>query len=162
MVVERNLQEHTSGVYETAVQLRRPGEYDIAFLLDSPRIVHCFKFTVAPDPQRSQDKPVPLIQIESLYEGNTIQVGQEVRLPFKVTGTKTNAPRTDLEDMQVLIVSPGVWQGRKIATHEGDGVYTIHFTPPAAGHYMVNLACASQGLKYDRYLTLTVKKTSGG
>ena len=161
MVVERNLQERAPGVYEIAVQLQNPGEYDIAFLLDSPRVVHCFKFRVAPAPRSASAQPTELIQVAPMHEGETIQVGQKIRLPFTVLDTVTHTPRTDLADLQVLIFSPGVWQGREIARHEGEGVYTVHFTPPGAGYYTVHVSCASQGFKHTQVLVLTAKKSSG-
>lgn len=157
MVVERNLQEHTPGVYETAVQLQRPGEYDIAFLLDSPRIVHCFDFRVAPDPRPTPDQPLDRLQVKTMHPGDTLQVGHQVRLPFTVLDTATNTPRTDLADLQVLIFSPGVWQAREFAKHEGQGVYAVDFTPPAAGYYTVHVSSASQGLQYQQELILTAK-----
>src|SRR6185295_7923469 len=42
MVVDRSLREVTSGVYTTTTKLPKSGVYDVAFLLDSPRITHCF------------------------------------------------------------------------------------------------------------------------
>ena len=38
MVVDRSLREVTSGVYSTTTKLPKSGIYDVAFLLDSPRI----------------------------------------------------------------------------------------------------------------------------
>src|SRR6185503_20448874 len=40
MVVDRSLRETTAGVYTTTTKLPKSGVYDVAFLLDSPRITH--------------------------------------------------------------------------------------------------------------------------
>ncbi len=50
MVVDRSLREVTSGVYSTTTKLPKSGIYDVAFLLDSPRITHCFNAEAKPNP----------------------------------------------------------------------------------------------------------------
>src|SRR5262249_23025301 len=41
LVVDRSLRETIPGVYATTAPMAKSGTYDVAFLLDSPRIVHC-------------------------------------------------------------------------------------------------------------------------
>ena len=51
MVVDRSLREVTSGVYTTTTKLPKSGVYDVAFLLDSPRVTHCFSAEAKPNPE---------------------------------------------------------------------------------------------------------------
>jgi hypothetical protein len=50
LVADRSMREVKTGTYETVTRLPRDGAYDVAFLLDSPRIMHCFEAKVAENP----------------------------------------------------------------------------------------------------------------
>jgi YVTN family beta-propeller protein len=49
LVIDRGFKERKPGVYETVGTLGGPGNFDLAFLLDSPKIVHCFPVNIVPD-----------------------------------------------------------------------------------------------------------------
>ena len=42
------LREGATGTYEAVTRLGRPGRYEVAFVLGSPRLVHCFEVEVLP------------------------------------------------------------------------------------------------------------------
>ncbi|MES1244865.1 MAG: hypothetical protein ABUT39_24870 [Acidobacteriota bacterium] len=42
------LREEAGGTYEAVARLGRPGRYEVAFFLGSPRLVHCFEVEVLP------------------------------------------------------------------------------------------------------------------
>ena len=42
------LREGARGTYEAVTRLGRPGRYEVAFFLGSPRLVHCFEVEVLP------------------------------------------------------------------------------------------------------------------
>ena len=42
------LREGAGGTYEAVTRLGRPGRYEVAFFLGSPRLVHCFEVEVLP------------------------------------------------------------------------------------------------------------------
>ena len=42
------LREAARGTYEAVARLGRPGRYEVAFFLGSPRLVHCFEVEVLP------------------------------------------------------------------------------------------------------------------
>src|SRR6185436_9098534 len=58
MVVDRSLRETTSGVYTTTTKLPKSGIYDVAFLLDSPRLTHCFSAEAKPNPDVPREKQI--------------------------------------------------------------------------------------------------------
>jgi YVTN family beta-propeller protein len=146
MVVERNLREHEPGIYRTEVQLRRPGNYDFALALDSPRIVQCFDFKVEENPN-SPLRTGPRLNISSLNDRTTIAVNEPIELRFMVTDGKSSQPRTDLRDLAALIIAPGQWQRRTVARHLGNGVYALDFVPPANAVYYVYISSTSQSYK---------------
>ena len=49
-VVDRSLKEVEPGVYSGKVRVPAAGQYDVAFLLDNPRMLHCFSTEAKENP----------------------------------------------------------------------------------------------------------------
>jgi hypothetical protein len=161
-IVDRSLQETAPGVYSTTVKLPASGNYDVAFLTDSPRISHCFETTADTNPLLKEERPVAL-RIDYGAKSKELPVGQNVSLRFKLTETKTNKAKDDLKDVQVLtFLAPGTWQRRDIAKPLGDGNYEINLNVPETGVYMVFVESTSMGVRYRDlpYLTLHAEEKS--
>ncbi|HKG13951.1 MAG TPA: cytochrome D1 domain-containing protein [Pyrinomonadaceae bacterium] len=160
LVLDNSLGETSPGVYTTTVKLERQGHYDVAFLLDSPRMVGCFDIAVKENPDLPKPKGVP-IRVETLSDAAALRVGEGYRLRFKVTDAGTNQPKTDLKDMGVLVfLAPGIWQQREWAAHAGGGVYEMSFTPPQAGVYYIYFRAPSLGVQFNQMPFLTLRATS--
>lgn len=150
MVVDRSLQESQPGVYETGIQLRRPGRYQLAFFLDTPRIVHCFPLEVAADPVRAEERRQK-VAVRPLTPPRTLTVGEPVDLRFRVTDTATGDGVGGLAGFQVLtVLAPGRWHRRQAAVDEGDGVYRLTFTPHRTGVYYVYAGHGSGDAAFNR------------
>lgn len=159
LVVDRSLREQRPGVYETTAKMTGPGNYEIAFFLDSPKLVHCFPVKVAESPRLAAARKPPLT-IEPAVEKSTVGVGEDVAVRFKISEPEGGAPRTGLKDVRVLtFLSPGIWQQRHWASEVGGGLYEIHFTPPEPGIYFVFLEVASAGVSFQKspFLVLTAE-----
>jgi YVTN family beta-propeller protein len=156
MVVDRSLREVTSGVYSATTKLPKSGTYDVAFLLDSPRVTHCFSAEAKPNPDVPRQKQVA-IRIEYLNKDNQIRVGESYKLRFKVIDSVTLKPKSDLKDVRVLtMLSSGIWQKRDFARSVGDGVYELDIKVPQTGVYLLFVESRSQGVAFRQlpYLTL--------
>ncbi len=156
MVVDHSLREVTSGVYATTTKLPKSGIYDVAFLLDSPRITHCFQAEAKPNPDVRQEKQVAL-RIEYLNKDKQLRVGENYKLRFKLIETATTRAKSDLKDVRVLtFLAPGIWQKRDFATSVGDGVYELDISVPQTGVYLLFVESRSQGVTFRQlpYLTL--------
>ncbi|HKP73012.1 MAG TPA: cytochrome D1 domain-containing protein, partial [Pyrinomonadaceae bacterium] len=148
LVWDASLRETAPGVYSAQVQLTGQGNYDVAFLLDSPRVVNCFEMAIKDNPAVKK-KPEVAIKIEPLLQGRTLKAGENMQLRFKVTDTATNQPRSDLKDIGVLtFLAPGIWQKRDWAKSVGEGVYEVNFVPPQEGVYYIFFQCPSLGVEY--------------
>ncbi|HVF57404.1 MAG TPA: cytochrome D1 domain-containing protein [Pyrinomonadaceae bacterium] len=161
MVVDRSLREASRGVYTTTVKLPKSGVYDVAFLLDSPRIVHCFETEAAPNPEIKPERQTAF-RIEYLNKERMLRVGQPYKLRFKLVDTATNQPKDGLKDVRVLtFLAPGIWQKRDFAQPVGEGVYELNITAPQPGVYMVFVESRSQGVQFRDlpYLTLQASDT---
>lgn len=148
LVADRSLRETAPGVYAATVKLPASGTFDVAFLLDSPRVVHCFEATVDASAGRASRASAP--RIEALAAEKRISLGSTLRLRLKVSGREGLPPATVVDDLEVLTVrAPGVWQDRRRATAAGDGTYEVSLTPPQAGVYYVSWQSPSLGVRYQ-------------
>lgn len=148
MVWDASLRETAPGVYTTRARLNGHGTFDVPFLLDSPRVINCFELAVAENPDLKKSRQ-PAVKFASLLSENTLTVGREVRLRFRVTNAETAQPIADLKDVGVLaFLAPGIWQHRDAARHTGEGVYEFVFTPPQEGVYYVFFQSPSLGVQY--------------
>lgn len=162
MVVDRSLREVTSGVYSATTKLPKSGIYDVAFLLDSPRVTYCFNAEAKQNPDVPREKQVA-IRIEYLNKDNQIPVGENYNLRFKIIDTTTLKAKSDLKDVRVLtLLSSGIWQKRDFARSIGDGVYELDIKVPQTGLYFVFVESRSQGVAFRQlpYLTLQTATTT--
>ncbi len=160
MVVDRSLREVTSGVYSTTTKLPKSGTYDVAFLLDSPRVTHCFSAEAKPNPDVPRQKQVA-IRIEYLNKDNQLRVGENYKLRFKVIDTTTLKAKSDLKDVRVLtMLSSGIWQKRDFARSVGDGVYELDVKVPQTGVYFLFVESRSQGVAFRQLPYLTLQTTA--
>ncbi|HEV3469619.1 MAG TPA: cytochrome D1 domain-containing protein [Pyrinomonadaceae bacterium] len=163
-VVDRSLREESRGVYATNVKLPKGGKYDVAFLLDSPRIIHCFEAEATPDPSAREEKRASL-HVEYLNGSRNIRVGEPFKLRFKLLDPKAGTPVDGLTDVRVLFfLAPGIWQQRDFAQPAGGGVYELTLTAPESGVYMVFVESPSRGVGFRQlpYLTLDAAATAEG
>lgn len=160
LVVDRSFKERAPGVYETTARLTRAGLYNLAFLMDTPRLVHCFPVQVEANPNLAAADSSE-VRIEPLINERTVWVGERVRLRFKLSDPKTKEPKVGLTDVRSLIfLAPGIWQKRQIAREVERGLYEIEFEPPEAGFYYVYLESPSTGLKLDNPQRLILQAQS--
>lgn len=151
LVVDRSLKERKAGSYETVARLPRPGRYQVAFFLDSPRSVHCFPLTVAADPaaeeRRAQQQPA---KVESLVDADrVVRVGEKVKLRFRFSDPRTGQPKDGLQDVTVLLYTAASHeQWREAARPVGEGVYEVEVTPTLAGSYHVAVSSPSMNLPF--------------
>jgi len=156
MVVDRSLREVTSGVYTTTTKLPKSGIYAVAFLLDSPRITHCFNAEAKPNPDISHEKKVA-IRVEYLNNDTPLRVAENYKLRFKVVDNTTLKAKSDLKDVRVLtLLSSGTWQKRDFARSAGDGVYELDLKVPETGVYFVFVESRSQGVTFRQLPSLTL------
>jgi hypothetical protein len=160
MVVDRSLREVTSGVYSTTTKLPKSGVYDVAFLLDSPRIAHCFTAEAKPNPDVVHEKKVA-VRIEYLNKDKQLSVGENYKLRFKLIDTTTSKAKSDVNDVRVLtMLASGIWQKRDFARSVGDGVYELDIKVPQAGLYFVFIESRSQGVSFRQFPHLTLQTTT--
>ena len=156
LVLDNSLRETQRGVYTTTLRLTGAGHYDVAFLLDSPRIINCFDLTIAENPATPR-KSETSFKIDPVVKQALAKVGERFELRFRLVETKTGNPKKDLDDVRVLVfLAPGIWQQHEDAKSVGGGVYEMSFVPPNPGVYYVFVQSASLGLEFNQSTPLTL------
>jgi hypothetical protein len=159
LVADRSLREIKSGTFETFTRLPASGTYDVAFLLDSPRVAHCFETSAAPDPSVKREREAAL-GVEYLERGKPLRAGEPYKLRFRLTDTATGKPADGLKDVRVLVfLAPGLWQHRDFATGAGGGVYELNVNVPQPGYYNVFVESRSKGVQFRHLPYLTLEAT---
>ncbi|MFT4588900.1 MAG: YVTN family beta-propeller protein [Candidatus Binatia bacterium] len=151
LVVDRSLQERrTPGVYETAVRFSKPGIHDVVFLLDSPRIVHCFTLHVKASPQMEMKRNrARKARVTRLTKKLRYRMGETIPLNYALSDPVSGEARPNLKDVRALAyLAPGIWQKRLSLTPEAAG-YKGEFKPPQAGIYYVYLQSPTLGLAFN-------------
>ena len=147
-IVDRSLGEREPGVYTGRVKIPVEGSYDIAFMMDTPRFLHCFSTTVEPNPEMKTTSAK--LAVEYQIEKRAVPVGGSTKVKFKLTNPVTAEPKADIADLTVLYYrSDG--RGRTVvpATALGGGLYEATVRVDMATTYYVFVGSRSEELKYS-------------
>jgi hypothetical protein len=149
MVLDRSLNEVSTGVYTTTVRLKTAGRFDVSVLTGQPRMTQCFQLDVAAAPGAEKTFTGVPVAARALFDGQQFKTGQAAALRFRLTDPVTGQPLKGLDDVQVLAFEPpGVWQQRQWAKEVGDGEYEVSQTFPRPGLYRVMVRVASRGVAF--------------
>jgi hypothetical protein len=165
LVVDRSLRERSPGTYETIARLRHPGQYDLAFFLDAPRVVDCLRLAVDPDPEKAKERRAALApRVEYLTAERSAQAGRPFTLRLRILDPVTGEARKDVRDVTLLgYAPPGSRQSRQPAVQVEPGIYEAALVPDGPGTYYVYVESLSQGLAFrgSPPLTLSVDAPAG-
>lgn len=145
-IVDRSMSEVEPGVYRARARIPVEGNYDIAFLMDTPQFLHCFSAVVEPDPDAQEATG---LEVEYPVESRFVKAGDSRTLTFKLLTTGNRRPVAGLTDVSVMYYRAD-GGGRRIvpANEVGEGSYevTLDFHSPAT--YYVFVAAPSRELDY--------------
>jgi hypothetical protein len=148
LVSDRGLRETSPGVYAATVPVPASGTFEVSFLLDSPRVVHCFEAKVSEDPEAAARR-LARTAIVPLFAHGKVALGSLLRMRFQATDPNTGKARAHLRDLLVVTVAPGRWQDHQRARPLDDGTYEVAIRPPVKGLYYVHWQCPSMGLRFE-------------
>ncbi|MCI0574200.1 MAG: YncE family protein [Myxococcaceae bacterium] len=136
LVVDRSLKEVRPGIYAATVRPGQEGVYDVAVLLDTPRMALCFEQRVGSG--RAVARKGPPVELTPLFDTKQmLAAGREAELRFRVRDAATGQP-VPADEVQVLLVRPpGTWHRRAVPRALGDGTLAVSFTPPTPGQYQL-------------------------
>jgi YVTN family beta-propeller protein len=141
-VVDRSIREVAPGTYVGSLRLPGPGRYDVAFLLDNPKVLHCFGAEVQPNPILAAADGA--LRVEYLDLPRTAEAGKPMRLRVRLSEPRGGAPRTGLTDVQVTWYKPPAsHRATALAREAGGGVYEADLSFAAAGPWYVQVTVPS-------------------
>jgi YVTN family beta-propeller protein len=137
-VIDRSLKETEPGVYTSKVRIPVAGRYDVAFLLESPRLVNCFSLEAKENPVLASQRR--RIVVEFLNQEREAPLGATVRVRFKVR-SDGGEPQVGLKDVRVLsFLVPGQRRNETLAREVEPGVYEAAIKIEEHGAYSINVA----------------------
>jgi YVTN family beta-propeller protein len=147
-IVDRSLAERAPGVYRGRVRIPAAGTYDVAFMMDTPRFLHCFSAEVEPNPElRTTTGPMA---IEYRIAERRVPVGSSTTVKFKLTDPAKGEPASDVPDVTVLYYrSDGRGRTAVPARALGDGLYEATVKVDTTATYYVFVGSRSLQLKYS-------------
>jgi len=153
-VIDRSLKETEPGVYTSKVRIPVAGRYDVAFLLESPRLVNCFSLEAKEDPLLAAQRK--RIVVEYLVKSREVPLGKTVPVRFKVM-TEGGEPQAGLRDLRVLsFLVPGQHRNETLAREVEPGVYEATLAIPEHGAYSVRVASKQLNKDFKDLATLTL------
>jgi YVTN family beta-propeller protein len=146
-VVDRGLQETQPGVYTARVKIPTAGNYDVALLLESPRMIQCFQTQAKANPVlQAAQRPA---EIDYLNAPAYARTGDTLAWRFRLDDPVSHQPKGGLKDVQVMYyLSPGMFRTESAAREVGNGVYQAELPLARTGAYYVLVGVPSLQLKY--------------
>jgi hypothetical protein len=155
-VVDRSLKEVEPGVYAGRVKIPVAGKYDVAFTLDSPKLLHCFSVQAKVNPLIAQS--LDPLTVEFDERSRSVTAGGRLGLRFKLIDPATRLAKAGIKGVSVLyFLAPG--RGRtEVAVKEiGGGVYEAEMQLAQSGAYYVYVAVPSMKLGYGNLPFFTLR-----
>jgi len=155
-IADRSLTETEPGVYTAKVKLPAAGTFDVAFLLETPEVLHCFSMAVAPDPDRA---PVTgPIGVEYLERKHIVKTRETHRLRFRLTDPADGDSQPNIKDVSVLYYRAPSYNRTVVAAVETEpGIYEAALPIPHAGAYYAYIGVPSRAVKYGDIAFITLR-----
>jgi len=148
-IVDRSLAEVSPGIYRGRVKIPVEGNYDIAFMMDTPQFLHCFSAAVAPN-EADKDKGAGQLAVVYDIEDRRIPVGEPRTIRFRLEDAASGEPVAGIDDVAVLYYrSDGRDRTVKAARTIGEGVYEATVEASMPSTYYLYVAAPSRGLTYN-------------
>lgn len=135
LAVSRAVRETAPGEYTALTRVPAAAEYDLAVLLDSPRLSHCFTLAAKADPRLAASGP-QRYRLEYAEAERTHAVGEKAPVRFTVTDAATGRPVSDAADIEVTVLFAGDGSQRHLSAKVlGEGGYEVTVPLAAEGVY---------------------------
>ena len=158
-VADRTLREEKDGVYHAKVRIPAAGTYDVAFLMESPSLIHCFSMSAERDPALHQKVAAG---IEFIDNQQKVNIGDEVTVKFRISDPHTGEPKSNLKDVRVRYYrAPSFNRKEEAAIEAGDGVYKLEAKLSRAGVYYFFVSSKTSNLAFGGdvpYLSMQVSR----
>jgi hypothetical protein len=157
-VVDRSLKEVEPGVYSGRVRIPVAGKYDVAFMLQSPQLLHCFAAVAKPNPLIARNLDPVIVDFEN--QARSVAAGGMQALRFKLVDSASGSAKTGLQDARVMyFLAPGRNRTEAQVKEIGDGIYEVEVNVTQPGAYYIYVAVPSMKLGYGKLPFFTLMAT---
>jgi YVTN family beta-propeller protein len=154
-VIDRSLKETEPGVYTSKLRIPVAGRYDVAVMVDAPRIVHCFSLEAKDNPSLAAEKH--RIVAEFLVASREVALGAPVPVRVRLQDEKGKL-QTGLKDVRMLsFLVPGQRREEGIAREVEPGVYEAIVDIVEPGAYSVHVASRKLNREYRDLASVTLR-----
>ncbi len=160
-LLDRSLKEVEPGVYAGKVTLPAAGRYDVAFLMQSPQVLHCFSAEAKANPAAT---PVSeRLAVEFDEKQRTVNAGETLKLRFRLIDPATGQARTGVQDARIMyFLAPGRLRSEVAVKELGNGQYEAELPIRSAGAYYIHLGVPSLKVSFDRLPYFSVRAVEKG
>jgi len=145
-VVDRSLKETEPGVYSSKLRIPVAGRYDVALMVNSPRIIDCFSIEAKENPALAADKQ--RVVAEFLVASREVELGASVPVRVRLSNA-SGKPQAGLTDVRLLsFLVPGQRREEVLAREVEPGVYQATVRIPEHGAYSIHVASQKLGQEY--------------
>jgi YVTN family beta-propeller protein len=147
LVVDRSLKEVEPGLYTSKVKIPAAGRYDVAFLLETPRLLHCFSLEAKANPRMKHAGAK--LKVQYLTTNLRVPAGEPAVVEFKLVDPVTGAARSGVAGVGVLSFRvPGTQRTEVVAEEVGEGIYRALVPTSRPGSYQVTVGVPAEQVRY--------------
>jgi len=160
-VSDRSLREVEPGVYAGRVKIPVAGQYDVAFMLESPQVLHCFPMEARKNPLLEQSQNLAAVEFENWPRA--AKAGETLTLRFKLVNPVTGQARAGVKDAQIMyFLAPGSRRTQTPVKEIGGGVYEVDVKLSLPGAYYIYPAVPSMNLGFGELPFFTLRAEPSG
>jgi YVTN family beta-propeller protein len=160
-VVDRSLKEVEPGVYAGRVRMPVAGKYDVAFMLNSPQLLHCFSVQAKVNPLIASTRDALAVEFDERSRKAT--AGGPLAVRFKLIDPATRRAKAGIKDARVLYyLAPGRGRTEVPVKEIGGGVYEAQVQLAQPGAYYVYVGVPSLDLGYGKLPFFTLMAAPPG
>ncbi|MFK3799493.1 cytochrome D1 domain-containing protein [Pseudomonas sp. NPDC088444] len=156
-VIDRSLREVEPGVYSSRVRLPSAGNFDVAFMLNQPQVIHCFTAQIEVNPALEKRLAIP--RVTFLLERRFEPVGKLVPIRIRLVQGRNNTPMTGARDVYLrYFLAPSSRPKEVLAVEVGEGIYEAQADLSETGAYYLHARSESLGIRANEqsYASLRV------
>ncbi|MDH7448117.1 YncE family protein [Aquimarina sp. 2201CG14-23] len=165
MAIDKSIEEVAPGTYQTTVQLRTPGDYEVSLFMDVPSFMECFPVTVLPNEAKEKERLKNVLGPLSIsyFTGNSYtKVDEEISIKFELVDLNTKQPVSSLKDVRIMTMNSAGRGHHAVTVEESEtkGIYKTNLKFEEEGLHYVYVECLSRGLTYNnpQFLSLYAYK----
>ncbi|MDH5179973.1 MAG: YncE family protein [Gammaproteobacteria bacterium] len=160
-VADRTLQEKEPGVYSAKVKVPAAGTFDVAFLMESPSILHCFSMKSEPSAKLAAERRNKY-NVAYLEDKRKVKVDEEVTVRVKLINPETDQPHIGLKDVTFRYYrAPAFDRKEAIAKEVSEGVYELKTRLPKTGLYYFHVGSDTANSKVGSSPYISVQVVNG-